>query len=167
MASSTTIPSTMIKPNRLMTLAVMPNQGMKMSPPAKPTGMPITIQNASPGRRNRPSTINTNTLPCSKLLSNVLSRPRIDWDSSSQTYSSMPSGNICREFSTYSCTLSEMAIALSVPVLRTSMNKAGLPLNSTRFSPSSKPSMTFAISPTSSSEPFADRIGMFANSSAE
>ena len=66
MASSTTTPSTIINPNKLITFAVTPRNGIKITPPAKLTGIPMTTHSATFGRRNKPSTINTNIDPCNR-----------------------------------------------------------------------------------------------------
>lgn len=58
-------------------------------------------------------------------------------------------------------------MALSVPVRITCTKRAGRPLNSTRFSPSSNPSRIVATSPSTTSDPFAARNGIRANSASE
>ena len=48
-----------MNPKILITLPVTPNQGMNSTPPAKQTGIPITTQKASAGRKNKPNTLKT------------------------------------------------------------------------------------------------------------
>ena len=63
MASSTTIPSTKIKPNKLITLSVIPKIGIIKNAPINDTGMPINTQNAMAGRKNKVSSARTKIPP--------------------------------------------------------------------------------------------------------
>ena len=92
MASSTTIPNTMMKPKRDIMLMVPPRRGMKMIPPAKATGIPRRIQRARVGRRKRPRTMRMRIAPCTRELVRVERRPRRAMESSSHTESVMPAG---------------------------------------------------------------------------
>ena len=74
MASSTTMPSTRMKANRLMMLMVTPSQGSRASAPAKVMGMPTHTQTATEKRRNRASSTNTSRPPWMALLVSVFRR---------------------------------------------------------------------------------------------
>ena len=68
-ASSTTIPSTRIKPKMLNTLTEPPTAGISANAPRKAIGIPNITQNASCNRRKIPSTTSTNTTPIAMLPS--------------------------------------------------------------------------------------------------
>ena len=70
-ASSTTMPSTMMKPNRLIMLIVTPVNGISISAPRKLAGMPINTQSATAGLRNMVSNRITRMLPWMPLLTRV------------------------------------------------------------------------------------------------
>ena len=71
MASSTTIPSTKIKPNKLIMFKVTPNTGIIIKAPIKEMGMPINTQKAMDGLRNKVNKASTNMPPCKALVVSV------------------------------------------------------------------------------------------------
>ena len=65
------MPSTMMKPNRLIMLMVTPVNGNSSSAPRKLAGIPINTHSATAGLRNMVSNRITRILPCMPLLSSV------------------------------------------------------------------------------------------------
>ena len=72
-ASSTTIPSTMMNPNRLIVLIVTGHSGISQSAPRKVIGSPTMTQNATFMRRKSDSMMNTRMAP-EMMLSCIISR---------------------------------------------------------------------------------------------
>ena len=62
-ASSTTMPSTMINANSVIMLTDTPSVGISISAPMNEIGMPIVTQKATRSSRNRPRQIMTSARP--------------------------------------------------------------------------------------------------------
>ena len=63
MASSTKMPSTRIKPYSVKRFIVTPRYGIIAKAPMKAIGTPRHTQNATPGRRNKPSSTMMQPMP--------------------------------------------------------------------------------------------------------
>ena len=164
MASSTTMPNTIMKPNRLMILALTSKVGISIRPPAKEIGMPRTTQKASERRRNIPRSIKTKILPCKRFQKRVEIRPRKLTESSSHVCSVTPSGKFSCALLTYSCTVSEIVRALSSPSRFTSAITQRSLLKRVIFLLSSKLSLTVATSPKVTAAPLVREIMIFSKS---
>ena len=84
MASSTTIPSTRIKANRLTRLKVTPSTGISANAPRKLMGIPMDTHTATEKRRNSVSSRKIKIPPWKALFSKVCRRSFTYWERSRQ-----------------------------------------------------------------------------------
>ena len=92
MASSTTMPSTKMKPNNVDRLIAISADGIRANAPKKETGKPTTIQNTDSNRRKRPMQISTRIRELRAFSSSSWIRPLTIFERSFQNSIVTPSG---------------------------------------------------------------------------
>jgi hypothetical protein len=168
MASSTTIPSTTMKPSRETKLTDIPRWGITATAPRKEMGMPRLTHMARRSRRNSARMRTTRRKPPRALRIMVFSRSERTSELSLQTVRVTPSGMRACACSAYLRTSLEIWIDLCPPTRYTLTSRAGWPSKRARWSDSSKASTTRATSPRTSRVPSL-RVtnAMFPKSSAQ
>ena len=112
-ASSTTMPSTMIKPVSDIMFSVMPNAGNRISVARNTTGMPMRIQTAGPGRTKVNSTAVTRTKPIRPLLNMSAMRLLTMMDSSLVSVTRTDSGRSIAATAVRTCSTASTMSAVS------------------------------------------------------
>ena len=112
-ASSTTMPSTMIKPVSANRLSVMPKTGNRIMVARNTTGMPTRIQTAGPGRTKVNSTAVTSTKPIRPLLNISAMRLLTMMDSSLVSVTRTDSGRSIAATSVRTCSTASTMSAVS------------------------------------------------------
>ena len=149
MPSSTSIPSTRIKPNTDMTLMETgrPSALIASRAPSMEKGTPSITQNASDRSRNSARVISTSNAPCTALVSRSSIRPLSDTLRSDQATNSTPGGNSARLRSTNWRNCAVIASTSCSPTRSTSRVRLGLPLSRLSTGWSGNVSLTLATSP--------------------
>ena len=152
-ASSTTIPSTIRKPTRLIMLMLSPATGMNSSPPMNEIAIPIITQNASRSSRNRARISRTITTANTPFSTTSVSRRRKSSAASESVRHVAPGGSACSKSASVASTASATSSGDCSPTRYTSSSTDGDWLNCDGKSSCAKPSRTSAMSPSVTTAP--------------
>ena len=153
MASSTTMPSTRIKPITVSVEMLMSVAGSTAMAPMSATGMPMATHIASLNSKNSARMTNTSIRPPPALCVRTDMRSCKSSPPLIQMVVFSPSGSLASNCATTLLVFSTMSMRSSVSTWETLIVAARAPSNSAIKKPSSKVSRTSAMSPNSNLVP--------------